>query len=113
MPYLIVNNATKFLTFMQTVFGAVELFKAMADNGGIMHGEVMIGDSTIMFADRPEKSEPQPAGMFIWVDNADEVYNTAIEHGATAVTKLANQSYGRSGGVLDPFGNTWWITSMI
>jgi uncharacterized glyoxalase superfamily protein PhnB len=66
-----------------------------------------------MFADRPEKSEPQPAGMFIWVDNADEVYNTAIEHGATAVTKLANQSYGRSGGVLDPFGNTWWITSMI
>jgi len=37
----------------------------------------------------------------------------ALENGATAVTQLGNQSHGRSGGVKDSFGNTWWITSVI
>lgn len=74
-----------------------------------MHGEIMIGESTIMFADNTEKYSTQPAGMFIYVDNAGETYKKAIDEGAAAVSELAEQPYGRSGGVVDPFGNTWWL----
>lgn len=112
MPYLIVQNASKFIEFMQKVFGAIETYKTMRDANTIMHGEIMIGGSTIMFADSTDQYSPRPAGLFIYVDNADERYKKALGEGATAVSDLADQPYGRSGGVLDPFGNTWWITSI-
>ena len=35
-----------------------------------------------------------------------------MEVGATTLMEVADQSYGRSGGVQDPYGNVWWITSM-
>ena len=66
-----------------------------------------------MFADSTEQYLPMPAGLFIYVDDADKTYQSALDNGATAVTELANQSYGRSGGVKDTFGNVWWITSLI
>jgi PhnB protein len=110
MPYLIVKDAAQFITFMQKVFDAKETHKSMRDEHTIMHGEIMIGESTIMFADSTEKFSPKTAGLFIYVDDADETFKKAIDAGATSVMEVANQSYGRSGGVMDPFGNVWWVT---
>ena len=45
-------------------------------------------------------------------ENADESYKKAIDEGATTVMELSDQDYGRTCGVSDPFGNTWWITSV-
>jgi PhnB protein len=112
MPYLIVDRASQFLVFMQTVFGAKETHRAMRDDQIIMHGELMIGDCTIMFADSTPKFLPRPAGMFVYVDDADQTYQKALAAGALSVTPMSDQPYGRSGGVLDPFGNTWWITEI-
>jgi len=112
MPYLILKDAKKFLDFAKNVFGATETYKVMRDENTIMHGEIMIGESTIMFADSTNDYEPQTAGLFIYVDNADDTYKNAIEAGAIIITELSDQPYGRSGGVKDPFGNTWWITSI-
>lgn len=114
MPYLIVKNATKFIDFTKKVFNAVENEnrKSMRDEKTIMHGEIKIGDSTIMFADSTENYQPCPAGLFVYVDDADETFKQAISEGAITVTELSDQSYGRTGGISDPFGNTWWITSV-
>ena len=112
MPYLIVKDAAKFISFMQTVFNATETYKAMRDENTIMHAEIMIGGSTIMFADSTETYGARNAGMFIYVDDADETFKKAIDNGVTVVNEMSDQSYGRSGGVTDPFGNTWWITSI-
>ncbi|MFI5187213.1 MAG: VOC family protein [Chitinophagales bacterium] len=112
MPYLIVKDAERFMTFTKIVFDAIETSKMMKDENTIMHAEIMIGESTIMFADSTDKYEPRTAGLFVYVDNADERYKKAIAAGATIITALSDQPYGRSGGVTDPFGNTWWITSL-
>ncbi len=112
MPYLIVENASKFIDFTCDVFGATEKFKTMRDERTIMHAEVSIGDSVIMFADATEQYPPQNAGMFLYVDDCDEIFNKAIDNGATEIMPPADQSYGRSAGIKDPFGNAWWITSV-
>ncbi|MEP6926325.1 MAG: VOC family protein [Ginsengibacter sp.] len=112
MPYLIVKDAAKFIVFMQKVFDAGEANKSMRDESIIMHGEIMIGGSTIMFADSTEKFNVQTAGLFIYVDDADITFKKAIDAGATTLIEVADQTYGRSGGITDPFGNVWWITSM-
>jgi len=112
MPYLIVKNAASFIDFTQKVFDANLNYKAMRDEKTIMHAEIMIGECTIMFADATDKFRERPAGMFVYVENADETFKKAIDAGAKVVMEVADQTYGRSGGVADPFGNTWWITSV-
>ncbi len=112
MPYLVFKNASDFISFTQKVFNAKETYKVMRDEHTIMHAEIMIGDSTIMFADATNKAESKPAGLFVYVDDADETFKKAIAAKASVVTEMADQNYGRSGGVKDPFGNVWWITSV-
>jgi PhnB protein len=112
MPYLIIENAAGFFEFTKTVFGAEEKFKAMRDENDIMHAEIGIGSSVIMFADATEQFSVRTSGMFLYVDNCDAVYEKALAGGATTVMPPADQSYGRSAGITDPFGNTWWITSV-
>ena len=112
MPYLIVEGAEKFIVFTQNTFGAVEQLRVPRAPGVIMHAEINLGGSTIMLADATETYPRRLAGLFVSVKNADETYARALREGATPVTPLADQPYGRSGGVLDPFGNTWWITSV-
>lgn len=65
-----------------------------------------------MLADSTEKFSVRTAGLFIYVDDADDTFKKAIDTGATTVAAVADQAYGRSGGVQDPYGNVWWITSM-
>jgi PhnB protein len=112
MPYLILNDAQIFLDFVTNIFNASTKMKHIRDDGTIMHAEIQIGESTIMFAESDDKWKPQVSGLFIYVENADETFKKALEEGATSVLQLRDREYGRSGGIVDPCGNTWWITSI-
>lgn len=113
IPYLILDGAAKFLDFVKSALDAEEkhLHKREDDPGKIMHGEVRIGTATIMFADSTDKWSSQTAGLYVYVDNADESYEKALAAGATTVMEPSDQPYGRTCGVKDPTGNTWWITT--
>lgn len=114
MPYLILKNAEGFIAFTKTVFGAKEIFKSYRDNDNkiIMHAEVQINGCNIMFADMNEFYGVANSNLFIYVEDADQTVALAVENGAIIVNELADQDYGRSGGIEDPFGNVWWVTSM-
>lgn len=112
MPYLILNDAEAFLEFTKKVFKAVVKMKT-EDEEGIRHAEVVIGDSTIMLGQTGGPWKPQPAGLYINVDSADETYQKALDAGAESVMELSDEDYGRTGGVKDSNGNTWWITSSL
>lgn len=111
MPYLIIRNAVDFFDFCKNVFGAEEKHREMRDGKILRHGEVNIGGSCLMFADATDDFGVQNSGMFIYVDDCDNVYKKAMANGASSVMEPSGQSYGRSSGVTDPFGNTWWITT--
>lgn len=113
MPYLILNGAPKFIEFTQKVFNAKLISKHLRDDQQtIMHGEIGIDGSTIMFAEATDQFAPQTAHLFVYVDNADNSFQTAKDNGATVLTELSDQDYGRTCGVTDPTGNVWWITSV-
>ncbi|MGN7204373.1 VOC family protein [Pedobacter sp. SAFR-022] len=115
MPYLMLNNAEGFIGFTRNVFNATEGMKEMRDERPdlIMHAEIIIAGSTIMFADTDAQWPLANANLFVYVDSADDTYHLALLHGASTVMELSDQNYGRTCGVLDPFGNTWWITSLV
>jgi PhnB protein len=113
MPYLMLQNAARFIDFTKAVFNADVAMQKNRDNENlIMHSEINISGSTIMFCDAPDKWRIATANLFVYVDDADKAYQRAIENGATTVMELSNQDYGRTCGVTDPCGNTWWITSI-
>jgi uncharacterized glyoxalase superfamily protein PhnB len=110
MPYLILDKADEFLEFTKKVFSAQEQMIVPGEDGrSIMHGEIKIHDAVIMFAGGSEQWKQKTSGMFIYVEDVDRVYKTALEHGAKSLQEPAKQSYGYSGGFEDPFGNQWWL----
>lgn len=113
MPYLILKDARAFVSFAEKVLGGKENEKnrSTRDNGAIMHAEVMIHGSTIMVADSSDNWPEHPAGLFVYVENADETYQKALDHGSVSLIEPSDQPYGRTCGVRDPFGNAWWITT--
>jgi PhnB protein len=115
MPYLMIKGALEFIDFTRKVFDAeltADMHQLHEDQRTVLHSEVVIGGSTIMFTDATDEWPVQTANMFVYVDNADQRFKKAIDSGATVLMDLSDKSYGRTCGVKDPFGNSWWITSL-
>lgn len=113
MPYLILEDVAGFIDFTKAVFGAEELSLHKDESGGIMHAEVQIGGSTIMMGQSNENWGTQNAGLYINVEDTDSTFQKAIERGASVIMPIENKEYGRTCGVRDPQGNTWWITQTL
>jgi uncharacterized glyoxalase superfamily protein PhnB len=110
-PYIVASGALELLGFLKAAFGAepMEMFKR--PDGTLMHGAVTIGDSVIELGDNPGVP---PSAFYLFVPDADAVYDRALRAGAISLSAPANQPYGhRSGGVKDPWGNTWYIASEL
>jgi PhnB protein len=52
--------------------------------------------------------------FYIYVKNADESFARALSYGATKIMEPMDMPYeDRQGGVTDPFGNQWWISTRL
>lgn len=109
MPYLVIGEASQFLTFLSLVFKAKVELLIPRENGTVMHAEVSIAKAVILLAEATESYLPMPGSMFLLIDNLDEVYETALSYGAISLQAVADRDYGRSAGFQDPFGNHWWL----
>jgi len=109
-PYIIVPGAARLIDFLKQTFEAAELGRMAQPDGTIMHAEVKIADSVIMIADASAEYGPMPARLHVYVTDVDSAYQRALQAGATSQMEPADQFYGdRESGVIDPFGNVWWI----
>ena len=113
MPYLILNKAADFLDFSKVVFNASEQFLVSREDNSIMHVEIKIGDAVIMIAQSTEHWHQKSSGMFLFVENVDEVYLLAIQKGSKSLQEPIQQDYGYTAGFEDPFGNQWWINQAL
>jgi PhnB protein len=112
-PYLIVENADKFIEFVKTAFKAEEkgMYKD-PNTGRIMHSVVKIGDSFIEISDSTAEYPATQAALHLYVPDVDAVYKQAVEAGGTGKMEPRDQFYGdRESFVEDPFGNHWYIST--
>lgn len=114
VPYLIVNDADKLLAFLKAAFNGQVKEEHRTPDGKVMHADVIIGDSHIMMGQASEKYRAMPGSVLLYVPDCDALYNAALKAGGKSVQEMTNQFYGdRSGGVEDPTGNMWWISTHV
>ena len=119
-PHLVINGATAYIDFLKRAFSAVEVARSPGPNGKLMHVEMRIGDSVLMFADDfgPEFGMPplaqgrMPFHLHLYVPDADATWNQAVAAGCQVAMPIADQFWGdRYGHVMDPFGVSWAIAT--
>ncbi len=120
-PTLTVRGATEAIEFYKKAFGAQEIMRFPGPDGkSIMHAEIKIGDSRIMLTDEnpqmravsPQSVGGATGGIFLYVENADDVFERAVSAGAKITMPIMDTFWGdRGGGIEDPFGHKWMIST--
>lgn len=114
-PYMIVSGANDFVDFLTSVFGATELGRTEFPNGRVANVEMQIGTSRFMIGEPDnETSKAMPASYYVYVEDVDKTLEKAVAHGATELFGATDMSYqDRQAGIIDPFGNAWWISRRL
>lgn len=113
-PYIVVDGAEAFMAFLAAAFSATQRERITRPDGLIAHAEMRVGNSVINITDPSELNPAQPCSHYLYVDDIDATYAACLTAGATSVMEPANRFYGnREGGVMDPFGNKWWIATLF
>ena len=113
-PYFVVDDATKFIEFVKKAFNGEETFVHKREDGGIMHATLKIGDSTIMLGETMDGMKAEINMIYLYVDDADKIYEQAIAAKAKSIREPKTEFYGdRAGCVKDSWGNTWWISTHV
>jgi PhnB protein len=113
-PFLIVQQASRLMTFIEQAFDGKTTSIMSAEDGKIMHATVRIGDSEIMVADAMENFPAGTAKLYLYMDDVDSTYQQALSANGITLREPTDEFYGdRSAGVKDPWGNEWWIATHI
>ena len=113
-PYLFVSGADTFVEFLKKAFDGEELGRSIRPDGKIANAQVRIGSSTVMVSEAPEQYKSMRSSYYLYVEDADIAMEKAIENGAKLEMAVDNMPYGdRQGGVVDPFGNIWWLSQRL
>ena len=113
-PYLHPLRAEPVINFMKRAFGAEELGRYAAPDGVIHHTTVRIGNAHMEMGEAHGPYQPMPTMFYLYVEDCDALYKRAMRAGATSISEPKDQPYGdRSGGVVDPFGNKWYIATHV
>jgi PhnB protein len=121
-PQLTLEHAAQAIDWYKKGLGAEEMARAAAPDGQILHAEIRIGDSRIMLNDAmmggkgPKAFGGSPASLWIYVEDADALFNRAVAAGAKPANnpmgKMSDQFWGdRCGQVTDPYGYSWTIAT--
>jgi PhnB protein len=110
VPFLSIQGAAMLVEFLGSAFGAKQTYAA---KGGT-HFEIRIGDSMLMIGDVGDRP-PTTGQFFMYVEDADALYERAIGAGAGSVMQPCDRPWGegdelmRAAAVEDPSGNRWYL----
>ena len=120
--YITIKDCSSAIEFYKKAFGATEGVRLLMPNGSIAHAEVLIEGSLLMMADEnlewgnksPLTIGGNPMTFGLYLKDADQAFQKAIDAGAIPVMPVSDMFYGdRVGQVMDPFGYKWMITTHI
>jgi PhnB protein len=121
-PYLMVHDGQAALDFYKRAFAA-DVKETYPHEGKVGHATLSINGADVMLSDEfpvevtgvksPRALGGTTSTVSLAVEDADAWFERAVKAGADVVRPLANEFYGRSGKLRDPFGHTWGIVGPV
>ncbi len=122
-PSFAVEGCADAIEAYKKVFGAIEKSRAPDPSGKkVWHADLVIGDSHVFVNDYfPEMAAQMGdavrkggAGLWLYVENPDEIFERAKAAGWKVLMPMADMFWGdRSGTVMDRWGNQWTLAKRI
>ncbi len=118
--HIVVKDAARMIEFYVRAFGAEEKGRLTLPDGAVAHCELRIGDSSVFLADEfPAQGVRAPVSvggtstvLQLYVEDADLVFERAVEEGATVRQPMIDAFWGdRYGQLVDPAGHVWAIAT--
>lgn len=115
VPYLLVEGVPRLIEWLKESFDATESGRLTRPDGSLMHAEVDIGASTVMLGEPMGEFVAMPASIFLTVEDCDASYARALAAGGTSAMEVTTMEHAgeRYGGVFDPSGNLWWVSTGV
>ena len=89
VPFLSIRGATRLAEFLSAAFNGQETYRSKT------HFEVRIGDSMVMLGEAGDRP-PTTGQLFMYVDDADALYQRAIQAGGTSLMEPCARPWGRA-----------------
>ena len=118
-PSLTCKDAARAIDFYKKAFNAQEIMRMPSPDGKISHAELRIGDSVLFLNDEMGPMAGATSGtpriyLFLYVEDADTTFDSAVKAGAKVEMPLENQFWGdRFGKLTDPFGHQWGVATHV
>jgi len=116
--HLVADDAAAAIDWYKKGLGAKEISRSLGPDGKVMHAELQFGDSRIflndgmMGAKGPIGMGGSPMSLWLYVDDADALFNQAVGAGAQVHMPIGDQFWGdRCGMIKDPHGYSWSIAT--
>ena len=113
-PWLLVRNSVRAVDFYKSAFGAIEVYRLEAPDGGVV-ARLSVDGAEFWLSDEspgnlsPESAEGGSVRMILTVTNPDALFVQALEAGASKVFPVSEEHGWRLGRLVDPFGHHWEI----
>ncbi len=115
-PYLLYEDVDAALGFLSRAFGFEEVLRYSGAEGYVNHAEMRLGDGSIMLGDpgdgyrNPRGLGQETVGIYVEVDEVDQLCERARAAGAEITEGPADQEYGhRRFAAKDPEGHHWFF----
>jgi PhnB protein len=115
-PFLTVNNGEKAVNFYIAAFGANETKRfempgqKISSVIEIENAEFYVGDEEPLNGNLcPDQNTNSPVRVILQTKKADELFEKAINLGATEICPMTTEDDWRIGKLKDPFGHIWEI----
>ena len=114
-PYFMVDGASHLIDRLITVFDAESLRSYYRPDNTIMHAEVKIDDSVLMFSDATEQYPPNKLLIHIYVKDVDKTYQKALDAGFEPLEspQARDGDPDKRGSFQDFAGNVWSIATQL
>ena len=126
IPMIAYEDGPKAMDWLSSAFGLKERSRMVGEDGRLSHGEMLAGAGVIMLATptpdyqapRRHRAECEPAqrwstvpyivdGVLVYVDDVNEHYRRAKQRGATILTEVEADDYGKRYRAEDVEGHRW------
>jgi uncharacterized glyoxalase superfamily protein PhnB len=109
-PFLHARGTARYIDFLKQAFGAAEEARHEPAAGHVVYARLRVGNAAIELGEAEGPAVSMPSGFYLYVDDADALYEQAVAAGAKSLWTPTDQPYGdRVAAVEDSVGNQWFI----